>query len=402
MPGHYQQYIIEVVNLFFLFILCGVGFFAVYQDVKTGKVKNSLILTGLLAGALCYLSLAAGGGFSSGAGFIYLKKVLLNVLISWIASFFIWRVGLWSAGDAKVFMLFSFLLPLRYYSNNLTLPFFPSFILLVNSFILVMIFILFEALLMLGRTSIGFILAPKAHREDMIRFFCRLKDNFKEINRNKSGYFKTGLVYLCILILFYILRTYVKLETTRAFSPVGNIVYPVIFFMFLPLKRLLAKINTGAACFIFCFLCIYVLFMSALPGAAQPSGLGIVFRDFIGFTLVLSVFFCFLELYIKRKDQITLSPEKISPYILLSKESLEKVGEELKREGIKEKFYADGLTPAQAEYIKNLTSKNPDFNKISIYKTFPFVPFIFSGTIITFMTKGAILDLRLVVSIFKT
>ena len=116
-------------DLFFLTVLFIIGAVVAYQDIVTGKVRNRLIVIGLSAGALGYLFLVIGALLSADAGFVYLRRVLINVSLAWAVSFIIWYFGLWSAGDAKFFMLLSFLLPLKYYGDGYATVYFPSFIL---------------------------------------------------------------------------------------------------------------------------------------------------------------------------------------------------------------------------------------------------------------------------------
>lgn len=124
-------------NYFFLALIFFLGFFIVKDDIKFRKIRNKYILLGFIAGVFLYFA-----GFIAGITAVdYLLKVAVNSLIALAVGFFIWRLNFWPAGDAKLFFLLSFLLPLKYYYNSY-LPYFPSFVLLFNSFICALFVIL--------------------------------------------------------------------------------------------------------------------------------------------------------------------------------------------------------------------------------------------------------------------
>ena len=116
-------------------------------DFKYGKIKNKWILTGLIWAVLLYLSLVFYAAFfpEQGGSSRYILEMFINGLIALGVGYFLWHFKLWSAGDAKLFTLYAFLVPLQFYSNCY-LNYFPSFILLVNTFLLILLFLAAEAL----------------------------------------------------------------------------------------------------------------------------------------------------------------------------------------------------------------------------------------------------------------
>jgi Flp pilus assembly protein protease CpaA len=134
-----------MINCLFLSIIFLIGLIISYQDFRYGKIKNKWIVYGFILGL--------GGYFLFWFLFIYnlvqitiplssyFLRVVINSGISLLVGFFIWRLNLWSAGDAKLFALFAFLLPLEFYRRSY-LPYFPSFVLLLNIFIPILIFYL--------------------------------------------------------------------------------------------------------------------------------------------------------------------------------------------------------------------------------------------------------------------
>ena len=75
----------------------------------------------------------------------YFLDVAINSLISLAVAYILWHFELWAAGDAKLFFVFSFLLPLKYYSSG-AFPHFPALALLLNVFTFAFIFLVLRSL----------------------------------------------------------------------------------------------------------------------------------------------------------------------------------------------------------------------------------------------------------------
>jgi len=132
----------EILNILFISLISILSFFIVKDDLQHKKIKNKFILAGFSVG--CGLFLV---GFLF--GFIqltYLRAVLINSFLALTVAYLFWLATFWPAGDAKLFALFSFLLPLHFYWKNY-LPFFPSIVLLVNIFVCAYVFLLVRSLL---------------------------------------------------------------------------------------------------------------------------------------------------------------------------------------------------------------------------------------------------------------
>jgi len=117
--------------------------------------------------------------------------------------------------------------------------------------------------------------------------------------------------------------------------------------------------------------------------------------------LILFVAFKIIERHFKKREEIRISTQSVAPNMVLSKESESKINNYFKKTGLKEKFYADGLTPQQVNFIKELALKNSDFNELIIYKTFPLTPFIFLGILATVIARGIVFDLNFLASICR-
>lgn len=141
-----------LIDILFLPIIIFICIITSLEDLKEGKIKNKWIKLGFFWGIFIYffffflstLNIVFSSFFPQKVYFLsysYLFKVLINSSFALILSFLLWYFRLWSAGDAKLFFVISFLLPLKYYWKSY-LPWFPSFALLINIFFPAFIFFL--------------------------------------------------------------------------------------------------------------------------------------------------------------------------------------------------------------------------------------------------------------------
>jgi len=119
-----------IYNLGFLILIAVVGIFVMTGDIARRKIPNVVLVRGLAAGLLLYVAGLSSGFATAG----YFRDVLINAALSLFVGYVFWAVNFWPAGDAKLFALFAFLLPLRYYEKGYV-PLFPSIVLLTNIFI---------------------------------------------------------------------------------------------------------------------------------------------------------------------------------------------------------------------------------------------------------------------------
>lgn len=197
-----------------------IGLITSYQDFKEGKIKNKWIILGLVWALGIYLLLLIWAIsapylaqiYSKEFTFIlpsYILKVFINSLIALLGGYLLWYFNLWSAGDAKLFALFTFLLPLRFYSKSY-LPYFPSFVLLINTFIPVLIFLICQNLFCFLKKALAFREIQPAMREKILK----LKTLFK---KNYLNYLKVGLGFLLLFMFFRL----IKFELDNRFGQVG-------------------------------------------------------------------------------------------------------------------------------------------------------------------------------------
>lgn len=100
------------------------GIITSYTDIRYKQIKNKHLLLGLISGLLIYLYL-----YYSHLRIISIPFFIMNILLALCLAYFLNWKRLWSAGDAKLFIVLSFLFP---FSRHQNLFKFPSLVLFIS------------------------------------------------------------------------------------------------------------------------------------------------------------------------------------------------------------------------------------------------------------------------------
>src|SRR4030042_5401990 len=95
-----------------------IGLIVTVEDFKIDKIRNKWIKWGLVICICLYLVQIIYLVFTHQV--IELQnywQIILNTLVAFILGFLLWNFKLWSGGDAKLFTLFIFFIPISYYQN---------------------------------------------------------------------------------------------------------------------------------------------------------------------------------------------------------------------------------------------------------------------------------------------
>lgn len=382
----------------FLVPLFIIGVIVSFEDYRYGKIKNKWIKIGFLYGAIMFGLIIFRSFFSDPLtiDFSYLSHILVNTIIASVVGCVMWYWTIWSAGDAKLFSLFAFLLPLEFYSNTY-LSYFPSFALLINIFIIALIIFLIMLVLnfifyMLNRRRIITEEEKKARKE-------RIKRNIYSFIGEIFNLFivffvmvsLVGIIFRSALKerLFYFFNTTLGLENWVLFITVL-----AIFIFLVRFLRKLKKIFYTIAILLFIWL-LYTWFR-----LGQSPMLTI--KPMIGMTAVL-VFggFTFrkaFDWYVNKKEVEEIDVGNIKKGTRLTEESLKVFKTKSPTtKSLKEsmgRIYSDGLSKEQSIFLKKLAGEKK-IKKIKVYKLSPFAIWIFIGLITTIIFKGSIVKLFL-------
>lgn len=351
---------------FFLPAILILGVVTSYTDLNYGKIRNRHILFALIYIPLVYAAIIAYFLFAGiPVRVSYLADLGLNMAIALVFSFLVWHFGVWSAADGKLFFAYSGLVPLTVYSRTY-FAYFPSFVLLINTFFPVFIYYAIKLV-----------------------FFTKLKEKGEFFRKVKPG-----VVLDLFLNVFWIswisrlIAVFVKVDI----GFLGNILIMVSIIFFIRRIATLWKIS---------------LLLSILRVVFDYS---FVFTpdflwQFISYSIILLLIFFVLmfssSLFTRAVDIRKLKPGMmLSDYIYCEKGIYKKMDEleafEMLERGIirggnllKIGKTGDGLTGEDIKRIRNLHGdKKLDFSNIGITQMLPFSPFLFLGIILTVIAGG--------------
>jgi len=127
---------------YFIPAIIFLGIATSYEDLKFGKIRNKWILFSVAFSFAMYLALFLGNQVNLDGVFSF----LFNFAIAVVFSFALWGFKFWSAGDGKLFIAYSALIPLGIYSLPLA-SFFPSFNLFLNTIVPFFAYLVIKGLL---------------------------------------------------------------------------------------------------------------------------------------------------------------------------------------------------------------------------------------------------------------
>jgi len=382
-----------------------IGFITSFEDFKYGKIKNKWIKIGFLCGLviftlyifwnffflfLQYFQIAPLSVFL--LRFSYLGEVILNTSIALIAGFLMWHWNTWSAGDAKLFVLFSFLLPLKFYANTY-LSYFPSFAFLINIFIIALgIF-----LITLNWTFFHWLLGKERKNLSEGEKILQKKKNIKDM-------LSLSKEMLNLLVIFFVMVSFFGIVFKSAFGKSSIYFFTIIlglekwvlfitflgFFIFLmKFLQKIKKIFYIAAIVLFIWMFYQWIIFNQSPLLTIKPMLSVTALIIFGGFIFRKMF----DWHVNKKEVQEINIEDIKAYMRLTEESINRLGGEDKKSFEKSigRIYPDGLTEKQIVFLKKF-AEDKKITKLKIYKLSPFAILIFIGLIATIIFKGSIIQ----------
>lgn len=367
-----------IFNVLFLFPLFIIGIICSYTDIKYGKIKNQWIALGFIWVVFIYSTLAAFNYFylHRPENFTLLREMAINGTVALILGYLLWNFKLLAAGDAKLFTLYAFLIPSEFYSKSYFFLF-PAFVLLINIFTPLLLFLGIRALAFVFRKGIK-----------------KIKENKGKIAMSKESLIKALpqvakllRMYITFILIFVILQLAIR-ETTKLSGGIIQGPYSVYLFVFLFFIYR----------FLFTFISKHILISLGVTLAGGLSALYLLITgqtDFLLSVLKLALIFMvlvsfshrLLEFYIEQKEVRKIKVKKLKEGTFLAVKGLE---EELRKKlGSVGRL---GINKEQVNIIRSFFSKEPD-KEIKIYKTFALAPFMLLGAIISILTKDSFIAL---------
>jgi len=351
----------DIIELIFLPAIILLGLITSYQDIKFGKIKNRWIILSIIYSLISYTIIMMIYKLSNNLlNYSYFTDVILNLLISCLVGFLLWNFKFWNAADGKLFIAYSALLPLSLYSNFYVKNF-PSFVILVNTFVPFLIFALFI-------------------------FIIKAKEQVNNLHKELKKTKKNELLILPLNIFWIMwipkLLTFLKINLDFLTSLV------VIMGLSISVQQLFKK----KIILVSLFLCILrIMFDKTINLASLEQFL-------IYFLLITVIFFVFKfssAMFTKSVKISELKPgiillgeiyKKGKKYIILESREL-MLGK--KKDLFSINSEAEGLTEQDINRIKKLQKQGKlSFSSLKVHQTLPFAPFIFLGVLLTLIAKG--------------
>ncbi|MFP4403649.1 MAG: hypothetical protein ACLFPJ_04825 [Candidatus Woesearchaeota archaeon] len=369
---------------FILPIILFLGILNSYTDIKYGKIRNKWILFSLIYGLLFYSIIFLYNFFTDSNFFItliingqekeysFFIQTLSNLLIAIIISFILWIYNVWSAADAKLFISFAFLTPIFIYTNDY-IRYFPSVLIIINSIVLVFIYLFIQVL---------------------ITNFKQLINSVKNLIKNPKKIMISMLMIFLMEWVFRFIMSIINIKEVTFFF----IFFIILFTLFL--GNYLIYLISKYYYYFFIILFLRLLFDSSIYNL-----------DYVRNFFIIVLIFVFLRLLLDELSTITFS-KKIHVNSLKKGMITEKLlidnGEKIiiktgKKDVPGKTFFVPSIEGFSDEDIKNLKLKYKknqlDFDYININPYISFAPFLFIGTMYCIIFGNSIVSL-LVVKLF--
>jgi len=348
----------------FLVGIVFLGLFTSYTDIKYGKIWNKTIIITLVYSFVIYiiyfLSLNPGDFIG------YLNQTTINFIFALLVGYLMWDVGLWTAGDGKLFTTYALLVPVFVYSPASYISFFPSMNILINTFVPVFLFFI---LVLLFKTS------WTAKRISFRRAF-----NPKKV--------------LFLILSLFVFLWIIDIVSSFIGVSLNYFFYIIILSMvILPFEKLFSN-NFN----------LFVAFLGVLRFFLDKSIFTIYFvKTFVFFILMFLVLRYFiLELgFIRFTTSVPINNlvEGMVPAELIYKQENEYIRTKMlffsflgyiRHTNSIFDMKSEGLSCKDILKIKKLAKKHDDFKTFQIQQTLPFAIFLFLGVVITLIARGNI------------
>ena len=344
--------------LYFLPAIIVLGILTSREDMKYGRIRNRHIAFALIYAMLVNIILITYFYFNKSINLGYVFDLMINFLMTIAVAFAVWNYGLWGAGDAKLFIAYSALLPLTVYSNGY-IKYFPALLILVNTFVPYTVYALFRAFISTSYKEKMDVIRRAGIRQpfSMLLSFFGIQWAIKTVSGlfGISSYF---MDYLLVFIVYYLLE-----------KAIGKKSQSIIFYAALAVSALRFIFDKSILDYGFWynFIAYYSLFM--------------LMRYFV------------IELANKStRKEIPMAELKQGMALAegIRKEGKGKRIRYVTTEDLKKNFFElarEGLSKAEIKKIKREMPRFA-FSRIKIYESMPFAPLMFLGVILTILSNG--------------
>jgi len=275
--------------LFYILILV-TGGLSIYTDILDREIKNTHMAVISIIALVLYSILNITGKMT------LTPQILFNPLTALILGFSLYLPGLWKAGDAKLFLVYSILLPVNRYEAILP---FSCMVLFINTFLLSFVILL------------PVIIKDIIKNKDVIIKEVILKDSLK-------FFVKVFIITFCVSGFTSPIFNLIIRKNSLFFSFI--ILYAGYTFMY----SLFDKIKNKLVIILLCTVGLALRY-AYYPQIFNPARLLAYLKFVFGFSLVFHVLSKIIEAQKKKKERIPLAPFLFLGAVLVNTPFLEAV-----------------------------------------------------------------------------
>lgn len=344
-------------------IIC-LGILTTYTDLKESRIRNKHIVAALVYALIAYSIFVFLNLGTIRIG--YFIELLIMCALSLTTGFILWYVGLWTAGDAKLFLAYSTLIPLSVYNYG-HMPYFDSTNILINTFIPIFLFLFISLLFKTSLKQKLFFLKKSFVPKQVIMLIVFLFA-FGWIIKLMFLLTRIPVDYFLTMFILFILVTFFERVTSLSMFKIILLIGALRFFFDSSVFTLSFWINFLSIVLAFVILRFFVLCMGFYyftkevdikllePGMLPAESVYKEGREYKKQELILYSLFSYLEEKSKKRDYV------IEPM-------------------------SEGLTEKNIKELKKL-EKRSGFEHLRVQQTIQFAPYMFLGAILTILFKG--------------
>ncbi len=344
-----------------LLFIIGFGIITTFEDLKYGKIKNKYILLAILFTSITYTTYFSFGE----TGYNFFLSSLTNATVAMLVGLALWSFNAITAGDAKLFFAYSLLLPLSVYRLGY-INYFPSFTILLNTFITVFAYLFAKLMLM-------------TDKEEKLQI---LKETFTLKNIATMSLFFFGFTWM-IQALF--LQMGIKLSFVFQLFFLLSALFLIRKYLKSHFLNIIIATSILRVVFDYASIITAKFWLNFIPLIA-------VFLFLMGFVFNLG------EFMFNQKVGIHDLKEGMMPI-----EAVIKKGKKYVKTSISQNIFSSkqflidykpsGLTRRDIETLKKLSRNGKlAFDSLVIQQTMPFALLLFIGVLLTLISQGSFIE----------
>jgi len=361
------------------------------DDYKFGKIYHHHIKLGIAVGVGWYAMLVVLYGFflwDWSVATEIVPRVVASTLIAFVISATMWWFNVWSAADAKLFTVFTLLMPMSVYRSGGT-DVLSSMILMVNAYTVAFVVITGDFLIRLGK-RIQIQLSRLKESDGGGRSEIA-KEYTSYLSANWFSWVKTFMGFALLLVMVRIVRNIARGELEGILAIDDRLMFLALFLAFRPLHKLFQI--KAVAYVVVLLLAGFIAYLLVIdPSGEQASAMASVGLWALGLITFRQIY----TYWSKLVEVTMINIEDLGEHMIISQKTQSNLvgqgvfsSEEMKELGV------EGLSEEWVTRIKHLY-KDEDgeaCKEIEIEKTIAFAPYIFAGLIATFFVHGILIKI---------